>query len=129
MKSRILPFALCGAVIAGLPSAPAAAAVSVDAVPGRLPKDVVPVAYRIAVVPDLTTMKIAGDETIAVHVRRATPRIVLNALQTTVASAALDGRSAASIRTAPEIVTLTWPRPIAPGMHTLHLRYTATVQK
>lgn len=108
--------------------APAGAHVSVAQVPGRLPKTVIPVRYDISVAPNLQTMKIAGHERVTIRVLKPTKTIVLNALQTTISQATLDGVAARSVKFAPEIVTLTFPKAASVGVHRLAIDYTATVQ-
>ncbi|HLI96529.1 MAG TPA: M1 family metallopeptidase [Candidatus Baltobacteraceae bacterium] len=121
--------ALASAAIA-LSAAPAAARVSPAQAPGPLPKTVIPLRYDIHVAPDTTTMKIAGDERITVRVLAPVRRIVLNQLQSTIASATLDGKPVAStaVSEKTQTATFTFAKPVAAGVHTLALRYTATVQ-
>lgn len=107
---------------------PAAARVPIDAVPGSLPKTSVPLLYDIAVVPDMKAMKIRGNETVTFRVLKATNRLVLNALQTTIASAKVDGQTASSVKTGPETVTMTFGRTLRTGTHKLVLAYAATIQ-
>lgn len=110
--------------------APALARVTAATAPGPLPKTVVPVLYDITVAPDLNTMKIRGRETVTVTVIHPTKTIVLNALQTTVSSAAFDGKSVAATSVSPsrQTVTFTLAQPAAAGSHKLTIAYTATVQ-
>jgi hypothetical protein len=106
----------------------ASAKADLDSVPGALPKTIVPVLYDIDIVPDLTTMKIRGRETVTIEVRRSTRRVVLNALQTTVSAATVDGVAASSIVTGPQTLTMTFAKALAPGVHALRIAYVATVQ-
>jgi aminopeptidase N len=106
----------------------ASAKADLDSVPGALPKTIVPLRYDIDIVPDLSTMKIRGRETVTIEVRRETRRIVLNALQTTVSAATVDGIPASSIVTGPQTLTMTYPKIFAPGKHALRIAYVATVQ-
>lgn len=121
--------ALCSAAIA-LSAAPAAARVNPAQAPGPLPKTVVPLRYDIHVAPNIATMKIAGDERIQVRVLQPVRRIVLDQLQSTISSAALDGKPAAStsVSDKTQTATFTFSKPVAAGVHTLSLRYTATLQ-
>lgn len=113
-----------------LSAAPAAARVSAVSAPGHVPKTVVPLLYDIHVAPDLKTMKIAGNETITVDVRKPARTIVLNAEQTQISSARLDGVPAASVRVddKAQTATMTFPRPVPAGRHALSIVYVATVQ-
>ena len=121
-------FALSAGAVVAAGLAPASARVAIDAVPGNLPKTVAPVLYSINIVPDMKTMKIHGNETITVDVLNPTKTIVVNALQTTVSSATLDGQKASSVKTGPETLTMTFPRLAARGTHKLAIAYTATIQ-
>ncbi len=99
-----------------------------DAVPGALPKTIVPMLYDIDIVPDLATMKIRGRETVTIDVRRPTRRVVLNALQTSVSAATVDGARASSIVTGPQTLTMMFRKALEPGEHALRITYVATIQ-
>jgi aminopeptidase N len=109
-------------------ASPARANVSIDSVPGALPKTIAPLSYDIAVVPDLKTMKIAGRETVKIDVLKPTASVVLNALQTTVSSARVDGVAATSVKVGAQTLTMTFPKALKTGTHTLAIAYTATLQ-
>ena len=64
-------------------SAAAAAPVG-PALPGRLPPDVVPVHYDIAVDPDAARLTFTGSETVTLSVLRPTRTIMMNAAELTV---------------------------------------------
>ncbi len=121
--------ALASAAIA-VSAAPAAARVSPSQAPGPLPKTVIPLRYDIHVAPNAATMKIAGEERITVRVLTPVRHIVLNQLQSTIASATLDGEpvESAAVSDKMQTATFTFAKPAAAGVHTLALRYTATVQ-
>src|SRR5438046_2524146 len=70
------------------------ATVSFADTPGRLPKTVVPIHYSIDLKPDLEKSTLAGSELVDIEVREATDRVVLNALNLTVDTAAIEGESA-----------------------------------
>ena len=110
--------------------APADAAAAPAVSPGGLPLDVVPLAYRVHVTPDLKHATTRGDETIALDVRNATRSVEFNARKVDVRSATLDGAAAAEVTFDPqrEVVRATWSRPIAPGRHALALRFSARIQ-
>jgi aminopeptidase N len=101
---------------------------TIDSVPGALPKSIAPVLYDIDIVPDLKSMKIHGRENVSIDVLRATNAVVVNALQTTVSTASVDGVAATSVKTGAQTLTMTFPRALKPGMHHLAIAYTATVQ-
>ncbi len=123
-----LPFALSVGAFLFLGTGPAKAKVGIAAVPGALPKTMQPVLYDINIVPDLTTMKIRGNELITIKVLKATNTVMLNALQTTVSSAKLDGRAATAVKMGAQTLAMTFPRTLSVGEHKLAIAYTATVQ-
>jgi aminopeptidase N len=116
------------AVLLSATSRPASASVAIDSVPGSLPKTIAPVLYDIDVVPDLKTMKIHGRESVTIDVLQPTAHVVLNALQTTVSSASVDGRLATSVKTGEQTLDMTFPHALTRGTHVLKIAYTATVQ-
>ncbi len=113
----------------GAASAPAAseAPFSFDRAPGRLPKDVVPTAYRIAIVPNLAQKTIAGTESVTLTVRRSERTIVFNELGVKLQHVTFDGAPVASAKTtdATQLATVTLAAPAKPGRHVLAMRYTA----
>src|SRR4051812_32573081 len=63
---------------------------SFDAMPGKLPKTVVPVHYVIELVPDLESLALTGVEVVDIEVREPTARLVLNAIDTTFGAVSID---------------------------------------
>lgn len=96
-----------------------------DTAPGRLPKNVVPIAYTVAIVPDAAAKTLAGTETIALDVRKPTSTIVFNTLNETLHAVKLDGVPVARVDTQNEkqLTTLTLAHPAAAGKHTLTFAY------
>jgi aminopeptidase N len=95
----------------------------------RLPDAVVPVRYDIAVTPDAARMTFSGHVDIAVDVKTATRRIVLNALQLTIAKAGVEGGVPAkvSVDTANQRASFDFDRDLAPGRHTLSIDYSGVI--
>jgi aminopeptidase N len=100
---------------------------SFETVPGRLPKEVRPSAYRIDVALDLKALTIKGREEIDLDVAQKTSRFVLDQAGLSVARAWLAGDEASkaeiSIDQTAETVTLNWPHPIEAGKHVLIIEY------
>ena len=96
-------------------SAPAIAA------PGRLPADVVPVAYRLTVEPDARALTFAGHGTVDVDVVRPVRSITLNAVDLSIGEASVDGVPAQTVTVDPghQTATFTLARALAPGRHQL----------
>lgn len=102
---------------------------AIDGAQGELPKTVLPTFYTIDVAPNPATMKIAGHERVTIVVRKPTPSIVLNALQTTFGRVTLDGRPAnVSVNDARQQATFSFAKPVSVGVHVLDIAYTATLQ-
>ena len=105
---------------------------SFDAAPGKLPKTVVPVHYAIELTPDLESLALPGVEVIDIEVREPTARLVLNAVNTTFASATVDDdaqRADVTLDAAAETATLAFPQPLAAGAHQLRIGFIARINK
>ena len=102
---------------------------SFDHTPGKLPKTVVPDAYRIDIAPDLQTLVFTGHEAIDLHVREATASFTLNQAGLTLQSAALEDGTQASVKldAAAQTATLTFPQSVAAGRHTLTIAYSGPI--
>jgi aminopeptidase N len=111
-------------------SAGAVAPFDFETTPGRLPKNVVPTDYRIALVPDAAAKTLRGTENVALDVRRATNRIVFNTHDVTISGARFDGARVAKITTENEkqLTTLALARPAAVGHHVLTLAYSGKIE-
>jgi|SRR5579883_1491419 len=59
--------------------------------PGKLPKDVVPRAYRLHIRPDIHARRLDGEESVRLEFRSATDRVVLNTLDMTLRTYASTG--------------------------------------
>ena len=116
------------APLAGM--AAAEAPFSFDRAPGRLPKDVVPIDYDIAVTPDAATKTFRGTESVSLKFRSATGRIVFNTLDLTLQNVRLDGHPVANVATdnAAQLTTLTLAKAAPAGMHRLTLAYTGVIE-
>jgi aminopeptidase N len=103
-----------------------------DQTPGRLPKTVVPVAYRIDITPDLEKLTLTGHETIRVKVRAATDSIVLNQAGLQIQSAKLAGDGTTAVVTldqAAQTATLKFPRVLSQGSQTLEIAYSGPISQ
>src|SRR5258705_8524198 len=113
-------------------SARCAGAFSFADTPGKLPKTVVPVHYAIDLKPNLEKLTVAGNEVVEIEVHEPTDKLVLNALDLTVASASLDGVGPASTISADadaQTVTLTFARPIEAGRRMLRVAFLGLIGK
>ncbi|MGJ4944256.1 M1 family metallopeptidase [Bradyrhizobium sp. HKCCYLS1011] len=101
-----------------------------DAMPGKLPKTVVPISYQIELTPDLARLTTAGQETVELELREPTARIVLNAVNIVIAEVTLDDgpeRAVVTPDTAAETVALEFAQVLPAGRHRLHLRFQSQI--
>ncbi len=105
------------------------------ATPGKLPKDVIPLQYTAHLVPDVANNTFSGSETVEIEVKKATSRIMLNALNMEIDAATLSGKGLAETRLEPvldkEAQTLSFKlgKPLAPGKYTLALKFRGVVNR
>jgi aminopeptidase N len=99
------------------------------ATPGTLPKTVVPVHYALDLTPDLDKLTFSGSEVVDIDVKEPTARVVLDAVDLTIASAAVDDEAAASITPhgGTETVTFDFPHPITAGHHQLRVAFAGRI--
>jgi aminopeptidase N len=111
-------------------AAAAEAPFNFDHAPGRLPKNVVPVDYDIAVTPDAAAKTLSGTESVSLEFRSASDKIVFNTLNLKLQNVRLDGRPVAGVDTdnRAQLTTLTLAAPAKPGMHKLTLSYTGVIE-
>jgi aminopeptidase N len=120
------------------PASPAAAIVppapepafSFDSAPGRLPKDVVPERYEIAVTPHIKTMSISGHESVTLKVRSSTDHLVFNSLNEKLTGVRFDGQPVKSVASDDEhqLTTVILARPAGVGPHRLTFDYTGKIE-
>jgi aminopeptidase N len=131
MSSRLVRLVLAAAFFASLSAVAAAKPpYRFETTPGKLPKDVVPVDYRIAIVPDAASKTLTGTETIAIDARRPVDTIAFNSLNERLTDVRLDGVAVTGVQSddAKQMTTLTLPRAIAAGRHTLSFAYTGKLE-
>ena len=97
--------------------------------PGKLPKTVVPDAYRIDLTPDLDRLTLAGSEAIDVRVLQPGADIVLNQAGLTLSRATLENGAQATIALdeKAQTATLHFPNAVTAGRHTLSIAYTGPI--
>lgn len=112
------------------PTPSRAAAFSFDAAPGRLPKNVVPIHYKVAIAPNVETLTIKGSEAVTLEFREATATIVFNSLNQTLSGIRLDGVSVKSAVTSQEsqLTTLRLARRASKGRHLLSFTYRGKIE-
>ena len=102
-----------------------------DTTPGKLPKTMLPRAYRIDLRPDLAAARFTANEEIDVNVAQATSNVILNAVDLTFQSVELADQpgtvAQVSIDRKAETATLRFPQPLSVGMHTLRIAYAGPI--
>ncbi len=100
-----------------------------ESAPGRLPKNVVPVSYDVAIVPDIESLKLTGTESVQLRFRTATPTVQFNSLNETLSNVLLDGKPVKTVisNDAQQLTTVTLLRP-ATGLHTLSFSYIGKIE-
>jgi aminopeptidase N len=108
----------------------AAAPFSFDATPGRLPKNVVPIDYTIAVVPDIEAKSTRGSEQVRLRVRQPTDTLVFNSLNETLSNVRLDGQVVAQVASddAQQLTTVRLAHAARVGLHTLSFDYQGKIE-
>jgi aminopeptidase N len=126
---KLVAILLALTLSSGLAAAPEAP-FDFDKAPGRLPKDVVPLDYAIAVVPDAAARTFTGTESVSLKFRTATDKVVFNTLNLKLTDVRLDGQPVARVATdnAAQLTTLTLAAPAAAGQHTLTLSYSGIIE-
>jgi aminopeptidase N len=109
---------------------PGQAPFSFDTAPGHLPKNVVPLDYTVAIVPDIEARTLRGTESVKLMFREASATIQFNALNISFERVRFDGKPVKSvvIDKARQLASVTLASPAAPGPHTLTMSYTGKIE-
>jgi len=112
-------------------ASPAIAAFSPEQAPGRLPKNVVPVSYSIAIAPNIAALSLAGRESIVLEVRAATSTIQFNSLNEKLHDVRFDGKPVKKTMTndQAQLTTIALDSPAAVGAHTLSFSYSGKIEE
>jgi aminopeptidase N len=129
--SRIVAgcLAALGLAVAMTPAL-AVAPFAFDSAPGRLPKDVVPLSYTLAVKPDPDALILSGEESVVLQFRQAMDTIVFNSLNEVLRDVRLDGHAVAGVDSddVQQITTVHLSAAAPTGRHTLTFSYTGKVE-
>jgi aminopeptidase N len=121
-----------GFVLTVLLQAPAAAEApfSFDTTPGRLPKNVVPSDYQIAIVPDIKAKTFKGTESVSLRFRATTATVIFNTLNLTLSRVRLDGKPVKQVESddKAQLTTVTLAAPAPVGLHTLTFAYSGHIE-
>jgi aminopeptidase N len=112
-------------------ASPALAAFSPEQAPGRLPKNVIPESYTIAIVPNVAALSLTGRESIVLQVRTATDTIQFNSLNERLHDVRFDGKPVTRTLTndKAQLTTIALAGPAAPGTHTLSFSYSGKIEQ
>ncbi|HEX4504086.1 MAG TPA: M1 family metallopeptidase, partial [Alphaproteobacteria bacterium] len=101
------------------------------ATPGKLPKTVVPTAYRLDLVTNVDKLTFTGAEEIDINVAKPTDAITLNQNDLAIDSVALKGEDGAKATVTldgkAQTATFKFPHPLAAGPHTLSVSYSGPI--
>ena len=111
------------------PTAWCGAPFSFESTPGRLPKNVVPISYDVAIVPDVDALRFTGTESVQLQFRAATATLQFNSLNETLSNVLLDGKPVKSVASsdAQQLTTVTLTKPVT-GRHTLSFSYSGKIE-
>jgi aminopeptidase N len=125
-STRVYFAALCCSLA---PTAWCGAPFSFESAPGRLPKNVVPVSYDVAIVPNADALRLTGTESVQLQFRAATATLQFNSLNETLSHVLLDGKPVKSVTSSDEqqLTTVTLTKPVS-GLHTLSFSYTGKIE-
>ncbi len=103
---------------------------SFDTAPGRLPKDVVPIDYSIAIVPDAGARTLTGTETVTLRFRSAADKVIFNTLNLKLRQVRLDGKPVKRVQSDDDaqLTTVTLAARAPAGLHRLTLAYSGVIQ-
>jgi aminopeptidase N len=126
----LLPSAAFAWFLAAPMPAPAEAPFTFDTAPGRLPKDVVPLHYRVAIAPQVKARTFTGTESVILRFRSATATVVFNTLNLTLRNVRVDGKPVQRVEpdNQGQLTTLTLAAPMPAGVHTLTLSYSGVIE-
>ena len=122
---------MAAALALGLPlGALAEAPFDFDKASGRLPKNVVPIDYSIAIVPNIEAKTFTGTEVTSLKFREATRTVVFNTLNLTLKDVRFDGKPVKHVATDNEaqLTTVTLASAAPVGMHKLTMSYSGVME-
>jgi aminopeptidase N len=131
LSRSLLAATACGWAFAALAETPfAEAPFSFDSAPGRLPKNVVPTDYQVAVVPDVAKLALSGTESVTLQFRQATATVVFNSLNEKLSRVRLDGKPVKKVVSddKQQLTTVTLAAPAKTGIHILSFAYTGKIE-
>ncbi len=128
MVSSILALRRAGLLIALCANLATATASAAPAIPSQLPAGVEPVAYDLSIIPDAKNLTFSGHVDVTVNVDRGASRVVLNALNLTIAKATIDGAPATAVLDPKaQTATFTNGKTIVGGRHVLAIDYAGKI--
>ncbi len=119
---------VCGSLVSGI--AAAAVPFSFATVPGRLPKNILPVDYTIAITPDAVARTLQGTESVTLYFKEPSASVVFNSLNQTLDSVLFDGKPVQRVvsNDDQQLTTVTLDSPARAGKHTLAFTYRGKIE-
>lgn len=103
-----------------------------QSVPNGPSKDIVPISYRLDLIPDLNSGRFNGTEEIEIDVKQPDDTVTMNASGLEIATATLKGdnvtRASVSLDEKAALATLHFPAPLSIGTRTLEIAYSGTIR-
>lgn len=117
-------------LLQAVPIVAAEAPFSFDSAPGRLPKDVAPVDYDVALVPDIPTHTVRGTETITLKIRSATTTLTFNSLHQALEHVLFDGHAVSAVESDDnaQLTHVTLTRPASQGLHRMTFSFRGEIE-
>ncbi|HEX8954841.1 MAG TPA: M1 family aminopeptidase [Burkholderiaceae bacterium] len=97
---------------------------------GRLPKNVVPADYTLAIEPDIASHVVRGKETVRLDFRDTTDTVQFNSLNQILSEVRFDGKPVKRTDSDndKQLTTITLTKPAKPGPHTLSFHFSGVLE-
>lgn len=98
--------------------------------PGRLPKDVIPRRYTLALVPNIVALTVSGTESVDLEVIHSTASVQFNSLNQRLRDVRFDGKPVKAVvsNDAAQLTTVTLLHAAVPGRHVLSFAYRGKIE-
>ncbi len=112
------------------PAVAGAVPFSFATVPGRLPKNILPIDYTIAITPDAVARTLLGTESVTLYFKQPSASVVFNSLNETLDSVQFDGKPVLGVVSSDDkqLTTVTLAAPAGVGRHTLAFSYRGKIE-
>ena len=103
--------------------------------PGKLPKDIIPLEYKVHLQPEIEANRFRGTQSVEIEVLRSTQKIMLNAFQLEIESASISGTNLPEQKLLPQLdaqqqtLEFALPQRLQPGRYTLQMQFRGTINR